>query len=52
MCTLKLTRVTLIYCTEPTTKKWKAEELKSEQRLTVRRGIREVSREEEKERLW
>jgi len=27
-CAQKLTRVSLIYCTEPTTKKWKTEKLK------------------------
>ena len=32
-CAQKLTLVSLFYCTEPKTKKWKIEELKSKKRI-------------------
>jgi len=53
MCAQKLTQGSLIYRTEPTTKKWK-KELISKKRVcsevsVIVRGIRGVSSEEEKE---
>jgi len=54
-CTQKLTQVSLIYHTEPTTKKWKTEKLKSKKRVCSEvsvnspQGIHGVCAEEEKE---
>jgi len=44
MCAQKLTRVNLVYRTEPTTKKWKAEQLKIK-KTDMRRSIGKQSGE-------
>ena len=56
MCAQKLTKVSLIYHTEPTTKKWKTEKLKSKKTDMLRsigkqfgESVESRSPEEEKE---